>query len=390
MQRSFNTLFIVYEAGHLLNFSRDAEDVFAQVLGLLVRTLHFSHCAILLLDDDMLTPAAHAGVDPSWAQGRHLPLGRSFAARVLEAGAPAQFEDRDNLDGVVLPLLDTGAAPTSVLCAPLTTRAGTLGALEIYRATGEPFTDDEVFVASVLAVETAAALENARLYEALREREERLTDYAAKLVNSQEEERRRISRDIHDGLGQSIVSAFQYLQAHEYTLPVGHPRDAFDRGLGVLQECIRETRRVMSDLRPSTLDDFGLVVALQQQLDATASEAGWEASFVLDGSVERLSPAVETTVFRVVQEALTNARKHARASKVRVGLARRDGDVVVEVRDWGRGFVVGGVAARPERGEHLGLMGMRERVSLLGGTVDIDSMPGDGTNVRIVLPAPAA
>ena len=110
-----------------------------------------------------------------------------------------------------------------MLCAPLTTRAGALGFLEVYRATPAPFSDDEFFVVSVLAVEMAAALENARLYEALREREERLTEYAAKLVNSQEDERRRISRDIHDGLGQMIVSAFQYLQAHEYSLPEGHP-----------------------------------------------------------------------------------------------------------------------------------------------------------------------
>jgi len=237
----------------------------------------------------------------------------------------------------------------------------------------------------VLAVEMAAALENARLYEALREREERLTEYAAKLVNSQEDERRRISRDIHDGLGQMIVSAFQYLQAHEYSLPEGHPRDTFTRGLAVLQECIDETRRVMSDLRPSTLDDFGLVVALQQQLDAAASEAGWTPSFEA-GGVTRLSPAVETTIFRVVQEALSNARKHAGADRVRVSLSCAGEAVYVEVRDWGRGFEVSGVRARPERGQHLGLMGMRERVALLGGAVEIESTPGEGTMVRITLP----
>ncbi len=386
LQHSFNQLFIVYEAGRLLNLCHTADDVYAHVINLLARTLRFSHCAVLLLHGDELAPAAHQGLDPHWAAHGRLPLEGSFAARVLEEGAAAQFDDGAALQELDLPLLDTGRAPASVLCAPLTTRAGTLGVLEVYRATPGPFSDDEIFVVSVLAVETAAALENARLYEALREREERLTQYAGKLVNSQEEERRRISRDIHDGLGQMIVSAFQYLQAHEYSLSEGHPRETFTRGLSVLQQCIGETRRVMSDLRPSTLDDFGLVVALQQQLDGVAREAGWHATFEVDGAVARLIPAVETTVFRVVQEALNNARKHAAATRVAVTLAACADEVVVEVRDWGRGFAVDGVTARPERGEHLGLMGMRERVALLGGRVAIASAPGAGTTVRIALP----
>ena len=142
----------------------------------------------------------------------------------------------------------------------------------------------------------------------------------------------------------------------------------------------------MSDLRPSTLDDFGLVVALQQQLDAAAAEAGWQAQYEITGAVTRLAPAVETTIFRVVQEALSNARKHAQSDRMRVILARQEDTVLVEVSDWGRGFDVERVVAHPERGEHLGLMGMRERVSLLGGTVTINSAPGAGTTVRIMLP----
>src|SRR5207245_10930031 len=105
-----------------------------------------------------------------------------------------------------------------------------------------------------------------------------------------------LSCAMRDGLGELIVSAFQYLQAHEYSLAQGHPRAAFQRGLAVLEECIAETRRVMSDLRPSTLDDFGLVVALQQQLDAAAAEAGWQAQYEIAGAVTRLAPAVETTI----------------------------------------------------------------------------------------------
>ena len=184
-----------------------------------------------------------------------------------------------------------------------------------------------------------------------------------------------------------IVSALQYLQAHEYTLAEDHTRDLFQRGMAVLQGCVAETRRVMSDLRPSILDDFGLSVALKQHLEAVAEQAAWQTEFVAGDGETRLAPAVETTIFRVVQEALNNTRKHAQTDRVRVELGRRGGRVAVEVRDWGRGFDLAGVAARPERGEHLGLMGMRERVSLLGGSVDIESSRGAGTTVRIELPA---
>lgn len=389
LQHSFNQLFIVYEAGRLLNLSHTADEVLTHVINLLVRTLRFPSCAVLLLQDDVLVPAAHAGLDPGWAAHGRLPLAETFAARVMEAGAAAQFEDAVDLNGLVLPVLESGQPPASLLCAPLTTRSGVMGFLEVYRSTREPFSDDIMFVVSVLAVEMAAALENARLYEALSDREERLTQYTAKLVNSQEEERRRISRDIHDGLGQMIVSAMQYLQAHEYSLPEGHPRDTFQRGMAVLQECVTETRRVMSDLRPSILDDFGLVVALRQHLDAVAGEAGWEAHVELAADIPRLSPAVETTIYRMVQEALTNARKHAQAERACITLQAHNGSVTVEVRDWGRGFEVSGVEARPDRGEHLGLMGMRERASLLGGHVEIISAPGAGTTVRIELPSGA-
>src|SRR3954454_9231436 len=202
LQHSFNQLFIVYEAGRLLNLSHTPAEVLNHVVGLLVRTLRFPHCAVLLLEEGALVPAAHAGLDPHWATSAHIPLEETFAARVLEAGAAAQFEDVADLEGLALPLLQTGQAPACLLCAPLTTRTGPRGFLEVYRAVPEPFSDDDIFVVSVLAVEMAAALENARLYEPLREREERPTQYSGKLVNSQEEERRSLSRDIHDCLGQ--------------------------------------------------------------------------------------------------------------------------------------------------------------------------------------------
>ncbi len=386
LQRSFNQLFVVYEAGHLLNMSGSVHTIYNHVLDVLTRTLGIDHCAVMELREGVLVAVAHAGVDPGWAEACRLPLERTFAGQVLASAAAAQADSAVNLGAVDVPLLETGAPAAEVLCAPLSTRTGTLGFLEVYRAVPDPFTDDDLFVISALAVELAAALENAHLYKALGEREDRLREYARKLTAAQEEERRRVARDLHDGLGQMLVSSFQYMQAHEYVLPRELPRAAFTHGLSILQECISETRRVMSDLRPSTLDDFGLVAALQQQLDAVAQDAGWHVQFRVDGAMSRLAPMVETTIFRVAQEALNNARKHAQASRVQLSLAQRDGEIMVEVQDWGKGFGDTVEAPDLERGQRLGLMGMRERVGLLGGSVVIHSVPLQGTTIRITIP----
>jgi len=386
LQHSFNQPFAVCEEGRLLHtMSGPVQTIYDHVLDVMTRTLSLRHCTILELQEGALVAVAHAGVDRDWAETCRIPLEDAFAAQVL-ATTTARSDSTANMPCLRLPLLEGGVPPREVLCAPLSTRAGTLGFLEVYKAMADPFTDDDLLVVSALAVELAAALENARLHEALGEREDRLRQYAHRLTVAQEEERRRVARDLHDGLGQMLVSSFHYMQAHEYALPTEQPRAAFTHGLSILQECISETRRVMSDLRQSALDDFGLVVTLQRQLDAVAQDVGWHAQFRVDGVIARLAPAIETTIFRVVQEALNNARKHAQTSRVQLNLVQREGEVMVEVQDWGKGFDDVVHAPEATRGQRLGLIGMRERVALLGGSVVVHSIPLQGTTIRITIP----
>jgi len=351
----------------------------------LVGTLNFQHCCILLLHDNrFLAPEAGIGIDPDWMVHARLPLVRSVAARVLEAGVAEQVNDPLELAMLSTPLLTGGTPPAAVICVPLSTRLGVLGFLELYTPTPYDFSSDEVFLLSILASEVASAVENAQLYANLREKEDRLTLVAHKLIHSQEEERRRIARDMHDGLAQMIVSAYQYLQAHAFNVPEGSDRQSLERGMAMLSDCIDESRKVISNLRPSTLDDFGLVPALRQHIATLEAQLGWQVEFSLVGQISTMAPAMETAIFRLVQEALSNVRKHADTERVLVRLAGADGSVVITVRDWGHGFNVREAASR--RNGQLGLMGMKERVSLLNGKFHLRSKPGSGTLIRITLP----
>ena len=205
-----------------------------------------------------------------------------------------------------------------------------------------------------------------------------------KVVLAQDEERRRVAYDLHDGVAQLIVSAKQHLDTCADLLPAsgeGAPRE-LRVGIERLDQAIVETRRVLQALRPAAIEDGGLAPAARRSLEQTAQEAGWTVSFAEDLGDGRLPAAVETAAFRIIQEALTNARKHAGARRVDVELRRAAGWLVLAVRDSG-----GGVPAREAgSGRGLGLASMSERARLLGGTCEVRREPGGGTLVQARLP----
>jgi signal transduction histidine kinase len=164
-------------------------------------------------------------------------------------------------------------------------------------------------------------------------------------------------------------------------------REELEDIVGLVRRAVGEARRVIADLRPTTLDDLGLAAAVRVQLDNLRAE-GYETSYEQALGEEHVPTVVETTLFRVAQEALTNTRKHARADRVHIALERRDGAVRLEVRDWGRGFDPSRVGNGGGPGERVGLSSMRARIALLGGDFEIRSAPGEGTSVVAEIPMP--
>ena len=222
----------------------------------------------------------------------------------------------------------------------------------------------------------------------LAEREARLRTLLGKLVVAQEEERRRVAYEVHDGLAQMIVAVQQHLQSFAKQHPPDSVRgkESLEWNLALIQQTIEEARRVIGGLRPTALDDFGLAVALRLQVETLRSE-GWEITYDESLGGERLSATLETALYRIAQEALTNVRKHADTTRVRLSLGRLGPEIRLRIRDRGRGFSRTEMVGGGGPGERVGIAGMEERAALLGGTFRVLSRPGAGTLIvaRVLL-----
>ena len=270
-------------------------------------------------------------------------------------------------------------------CAPLCVR-GEFGLIELYGPSPELGAPTSGNLLSTLAVQISIALENASLYHQLAERRAELQALVEQLINAQEEERRIVAYDIHDSLIQMLVGARLQLRNFmaDRTRDPERAEKALQKGLNELGAAITEARRVIEGLRLATLDDLGLATTLRQYVGEVCSEWGVKLEIVVEPPILNLPPPVETAIFRIAQEAITNARKYSGTARLRVTLRHSDGTLTLEVRDWGKGFRV----ETMREGRGVGLTSMRERARLLGGECYIESTPGMGTSVRAVVPVP--
>ncbi len=212
------------------------------------------------------------------------------------------------------------------------------------------------------------------------EKEKRLL---RQLLELHERERQLMAYDIHDGFAQQLAGALFRLQAFRETL-ARDPAEAwkgFDVASRLIGQSLDEARRLISGLRPPVLDELGIVKAVEYLIHEYRKDGKPEIKFEHDAMPDRLPPPLEGAIFRIVQESLQNACRHSRSDRIRVTLAARDGRVHIDIRDWGVGFDVGGVAEN-----HFGLQGIRERARLLDGRATIESAPGEGTCVLVELP----
>ena len=271
---------------------------------------------------------------------------------------------------------------------PLIVKDDVIGVLE---GVGDARPSDEPTMAILgsIALQAATAIENARLYREVAERERALHQLVQALMAAQEDERRRLAYEIHAGFAQLVSGLQQLLEAYAHELP-RDPDDARHR-IGIAVELARRTvqeiRRVLAGLRPTVLDDFGLARGLRSYVEGLRAE-GFQVAYTESLGPVRLSSDLEITLFRLAQEALSNARKHAGVQSATLRLMVVDGAMVLEVEDSGRGFEQ---AIRPRTehpGAQLGLLSMRERVAQVGGQLEITSRQGDGTRVRAVVPMP--
>jgi two-component system, NarL family, sensor histidine kinase UhpB len=218
---------------------------------------------------------------------------------------------------------------------------------------------------------------------------ERLTQ---QVISAQEEERRRIARELHDETAQALATLGIYIDTVLST-DTQQIAPSLHAGLRRVREVVDRTlvgvRTIIADLRPSLLDDLGLAAALRWQVQNRLEAAGIRADLQIRNEGRRLPAAVETALYRILQEAITNVLKYASASYVEIDLDLSHDDVVTaRIEDDGRGFDRATIRAMTEPGRGVGIFGMHERANLVGGTIQIDSAPGEGTELRIAIPLP--
>ena len=210
----------------------------------------------------------------------------------------------------------------------------------------------------------------------------RLRDLSRRLFEVQEEERRHLARELHDEIGQALTAAKITLQS--VAGPVGSPTVArVQETTAILDRLLGQVRQISLDLRPSMLDDLGLIPALRSLVDQQGRRASVEMRFSAETLPETIDPKVQTTCFRIAQEAITNALRHAHATRVEVDLRRDDDTLRLVIRDNGTGFDAESAQAQTLG---LGLIGMKERAVLVGGRVKIISSPNKGTTIEVSIP----
>jgi signal transduction histidine kinase len=334
---------------------------------------------IQLLDGELMRTAAVVGVEGDKAMGRPVyaledsPLLR----RVLEDQQPILMDDlrgddrRDQIP-VAEPL-------RSALCIPLCVKDDAMGILIVGSRSPARFSQQHVSIAVAVASQAAVGLHNARLFQQLRA-------LASHLQVAREEERTNIAREIHDEFGQALTALKMDLAwlGHRLLKEQTDLQTKMDAMSSLLDTTIQNVRRVATELRPGLLDQLGLTAAIEWQAQEFTERTGIEHELSLGDEDIQLQLDIATAIFRIFQETLTNVVRHSRATHIAVELRDTPDEVVLIVRDNGKGIS----PSRVVDPQSLGLIGMRERARTWGGAVTVEGIPGGGTNVVVRIPRP--
>ena len=376
------------EATVALTRSLDRETVLLTLLDRMRGMVPFDRASVMLLDE-----ASRVSVRAVFDGDRIVPLtpdvrpefdptDHPIVRGILTTGTPVVIPDVRAHPDWSLPT--DLSAEVSWMGVPLFARADVAGLFSLSKREAGYFNEEHMRLAEALSSQASVAVENAILFEQMQASAVRLRSLARRLVEAQESERRHIARELHDEAGQALVSLRFGLRLLERQIDEGgnvtervaelmHRTDAVIDGL----------HRLAADLRPPSLDPLGLEAALREYLRSAGSKFGLAARFKARGlEGTRLPADVETALYRVVQEAMTNVVRHARATRVDVLVEHQSDRVMVMVEDDGVGF-------RPDqaqRGNHFGLLGMKERAESLGGTLTVESTPGAGTTIVVEAP----
>lgn len=385
------TLAVLNTIAGALNESMDLQTVLEISLDSVMEVLSVEAGAIMLLDHDSRTLShyVHRGLSEEFVTGvGELALGEGIVGQVALLKEPVVLDDISQDPGLARSQLVAGAGHRAFCSVPLQAKDRVLGVLNVGTTTPRKFSAADVQILTSIASQVAIAIENRMLYKELRRKDEMRGELLRQIITTQEDERKRIARELHDETSQSLTGLAVSLEVVMNSLPLDSRqlkrklRKAQSIALGTLDGI----HNAIYELRPSLLDDLGLAAAVGLHAEKSLKEAGIQVKLETVDEERRLPIDVETALFRIFQEASTNIIRHAHADSVRVGIHLEESSAILAVEDNGSGFDINAVMNSDEKESGLGLLGMRERAEFLGGSLTIRSRPGEGTLIEVAIP----
>ena len=390
-RQRLSQLGLFYQMGQAITSTFDINRLFQETIDMAAAVLDAQEAVLMLLDRErraLRHRVTHGG--DAVSQPRYVKLGSGIAGWVAQHGNPVLLNDvttDDRFD----PEIDGLAAQAtkSLICVPLQIKGAVIGVLGVFnKASPFLFDEEDLSVLITLAAQVSIALDNARLYNSLRAERDRI-------IEAQESTRHALARHLHDGPVQllaSIAMGLDYLERVVQVKPEDVPAE-LDSLRRQVRQATQDARMLLFELRPVILETQGLVPALESYVERLGGGERFMLHFDPGNYAGQLSSSVGGTIFAIVQEAINNIQKHAKARTVRIVLHEEDGELVVTIEDDGVGFDIESVTASYDRGTSFGLLNMRELAELIDGRLRIESgpergKPGTLISLRMSLPKP--
>jgi signal transduction histidine kinase/CheY-like chemotaxis protein len=381
---------ILNEMSHIITTTIEIDALQKSIIQLCVRVIEGNAGAIIMYDDSIKKFIVSCAVNLSerFTQKVRLSLSDPLMEDFITIRKEVAISDLQHVYSSTLLEAAVKEGAKSLLALPLLVKEKLIGILCIFLYKKRQFPEKERALLSTIALQVAISIENAQLYKGSREKQMQVERLLSKVIVAQEEERKRIAGEIHDSIAQSMVGILTKIHTSQSLLSVNPEKVAeeLEELRKIVADSVKEVREIIFNLRPSSLDDLGLVPSLENVIKRIERDTGIGIDLIVNERNLRLPSILETVAFRIIQEALNNVKKHSGARKAWIELYFEPTRLSLKIVDNGKGFNWESLSNKFIEGSSFGFLSMKERASLVGGLVDITSEENKGTTVSVEIP----
>jgi signal transduction histidine kinase len=349
---------------------------------------------VMLLDEqtNSLSYFVYQGLSDKYVEEMRFKMGEGVAGKVAQNGRAILLEDISLEPSAAHPDLIKTEGLKAFISVPLRAKDNVLGVLNVASTSARHFTKDDMYLLGSIGDQLGIAIEQAKLYKRLDDARKRYQTLLRQMITIQEEERKRIARELHDETSQQLTALALNLQALTEMMEMGDFKDTEIKAMlkkihNIAVQASAEVVRLIRELRPTLLDTLGLPAAIRNLAEMHLASRGINVTTEFKGMEQRrLSHEAELTLFRVAQETMSNIVRHSEAKKAIIRLECNSNECILSIEDDGKGFNVSEITRIEKDGRGAGLFGVRERVAAVGGEAYIESQPGKGVRATAKVP----